>query len=229
MINNEEWYVLTAQRLHSLREEKGLTYDKLSTEIHKTCNVSISADSLSNYEVTATDNHAKSKKVLGMKIEFLHALAQYYNVSADFLLGLTENKTTDKDLDAVCQYTGLSESAISQFSILQQLWEEAGGLDLLNKSIEDVSWLGLMIRLKHFCDAKKAYLSAKKQRDEDLALLQATTGGDIAKEIQIRESGEVSISYSPLNMDELRDYMELKEYQLNKFFTVYVTKLSDSE
>lgn len=229
MYNNEEWYVTTARQLRSLREAKELSYDKLSTEIQQTCGVSISADSLSNYEVTATDNHAKAKKVLGMKIEFLHALAQYYNVSTDYLLGFTNNKTTDKNLDAVCQYTGLSEAAISQFSTLQQLWQEVGGLELLNRSIEDVFWLGLMIRLKHYCDAKKEFLSAKKQRDEDLSRLQAATGGDICKEIQVRESGEISISYSQLDMDELRDYMELKEYQLSKFFTEYVEKLSDSE
>lgn len=39
-------------------------------------------------------------------------IARYYNVSTDYLLGLTQAKTTDSDLKSVCDYTGLSEEAI---------------------------------------------------------------------------------------------------------------------
>ncbi len=41
----------------------------------------------------------------------LEKLAKYFNVSTDYMLGLTDNKTTDTDLRAVCEYTGLSEKA----------------------------------------------------------------------------------------------------------------------
>lgn len=39
-------------------------------------------------------------------------LANYFGVSADYLLGLTDAQTTDTDLRAVADYTGLSENAI---------------------------------------------------------------------------------------------------------------------
>ena len=39
-------------------------------------------------------------------------LSKHYGVSSDYLLGLTPNPTTNKDLDAVCKYTGLSAGAI---------------------------------------------------------------------------------------------------------------------
>lgn len=42
----------------------------------------------------------------------LKKLAKYFNVSADYLLGLTNNKTTDTDLQAGCKYTELSEQAV---------------------------------------------------------------------------------------------------------------------
>lgn len=42
----------------------------------------------------------------------LKNIAKKCNVSADWLLGLTDVKTTDADLKAVCEYTGLSEMAI---------------------------------------------------------------------------------------------------------------------
>ncbi len=45
-------------------------------------------------------------------IETLCKIADAYNVSTDYLLGRTPNKTTDTQLQGVCEYTGLSETAI---------------------------------------------------------------------------------------------------------------------
>lgn len=39
-------------------------------------------------------------------------IANYFNVSTDYLFGLTDNATTDKDLRFVCDYTGLNEEAV---------------------------------------------------------------------------------------------------------------------
>ena len=44
--------------------------------------------------------------------EQLAKIADFFNVSADYLLGRTETKTTDIDAQFVCQYTGLSEEVI---------------------------------------------------------------------------------------------------------------------
>ena len=40
-------------------------------------------------------------------------IANYLNVSTDYLLGVTDVATTDKDLKFVCDYTGLKEEAIN--------------------------------------------------------------------------------------------------------------------
>lgn len=39
-------------------------------------------------------------------------LAKYFNVTTDYLLGLTDARTIDTDLRAAADYTGLSEQAI---------------------------------------------------------------------------------------------------------------------
>lgn len=41
--------------------------------------------------------------------EKIAALAKHYGVSSDYLLGLSPNPTTNKNIDAVCKFTGLSE------------------------------------------------------------------------------------------------------------------------
>lgn len=47
-----------------------------------------------------------------IKAEAIRKLAQHFNTSADFLLGLTKANTGDKNLQFVCDYTGLSENSI---------------------------------------------------------------------------------------------------------------------
>lgn len=44
--------------------------------------------------------------------DIVYTLADYFGVSSDYLLGLSDAPTTDADLKAVCDYTGLSVAAI---------------------------------------------------------------------------------------------------------------------
>lgn len=46
----------------------------------------------------------------------LGKIADYFNVSADYLLGRTEVATSDMDLQAICDYTNLSEKAIENIT-----------------------------------------------------------------------------------------------------------------
>ena len=39
-------------------------------------------------------------------------IAKYFNVSTDYLLGLTDKRTPNTELRAMCEYTGLTETAI---------------------------------------------------------------------------------------------------------------------
>lgn len=45
--------------------------------------------------------------------EYIIKYSKYFNVSADYLLGLSDVATMDKDIKFVCDYTGLSEEAIN--------------------------------------------------------------------------------------------------------------------
>lgn len=45
--------------------------------------------------------------------EIIYKICELYNISADYLLGFTDNKTTDENLQAVCDYVGLSENAVA--------------------------------------------------------------------------------------------------------------------
>lgn len=46
-------------------------------------------------------------------IDDLITLKKHFNISTDYLLGLTDIMTSDIDIKTMCEYTGLSESAIA--------------------------------------------------------------------------------------------------------------------
>lgn len=59
-------------------------------------------------------------------------IAKFFNVSSDYLLGLSETRTTDIERKAICEYTGLSENAITSLNFIKQ---ELGGPKLFRRSV----------------------------------------------------------------------------------------------
>ena len=47
------------------------------------------------------------------KLENLVKIAEYYGVSIDYLLGISNVRSPKADIKATCQYTGLSENAVN--------------------------------------------------------------------------------------------------------------------
>lgn len=60
--------------------------------------------------LSALINYQTGKRI--PDIAFLHKLAQHFGVSADYLLGLSDVRSTEQDIQAACEVTGLSEKAI---------------------------------------------------------------------------------------------------------------------
>lgn len=54
-------------------------------------------------------------------IEKLIEIAKYLNVTTDYLLGVSDVKSIDTELKAVCEYTGLSEEAVRMLSYSHNL------------------------------------------------------------------------------------------------------------
>lgn len=86
------------ERLLKIREESGETQDQLAEAI------GITRQSLSRYEVSdRTPN-----------IEIVYNIATHYKVSVDYLLGLSDIRSTNKNIETVCEITGLSEESINR-------------------------------------------------------------------------------------------------------------------
>ena len=89
-----------SERIVELREERGETQQELADAI------GITRQSLSRYEIAART----------INVDVLGELANHFGVSADYLLGLSDVKSTEQDMKIACEVTGLSEKAIENLS-----------------------------------------------------------------------------------------------------------------
>lgn len=115
-----------ADRLTKLRENTGKKRQEVADELE------ISRASLEYYE--------KGKRK--PDIEVLAKIAEYYKVSTDYLLGLSIASTTDKDVQFICDYTGLSEKSVD---VLHKIALQANGNLISDKRKEKADKLKLYI------------------------------------------------------------------------------------
>lgn len=99
-----------AIRLRFLIEKSGITQNQLAQKLGKT------RQAINSYTlgITVPDSDTIVK------------LSQFFDVSSDYLLGLSEAKTSDKDLQYVCNFTGLSEESVLKFNFHKELIRKSG-------------------------------------------------------------------------------------------------------
>lgn len=66
--------------------------------------------------------------------EIIYKICDHCKVSSDYLLGFTDNATTDTDLQAICNYTGLSVEAVKGLNNTFKVFNQS-------ELIETLSWL----------------------------------------------------------------------------------------
>lgn len=153
-----EQFVLMAKRLRELREGNGLSHARLSAAIKEKCGVSISRDSLMNYESTEHDKRAQ--KSTTMSAERLTALATFYGVSTDWLLGLSK--------DPHRQPSAVEDLGLSPLAVDQLLQIQKGDLTkYLNYWIEHGSFARLVSGLRKYMNAVAAAETYHWYKDKD--------------------------------------------------------------
>lgn len=133
------------ERLRECRKKKGVKQSEVADRL------SVQRQIISYYE-------SGTRKP---NLEDLIMLADFYNVSLDYLVGRTDTPTTDRDLRAVCDYTGLSEKAIQ--------WLHTCSLDDMDFHKNELNFVSLFITkystrlsdyaLKYICNLQKSVVN----------------------------------------------------------------------
>lgn len=135
-----------AQRLVYLREQKGISQQELAD------NLNITRQSLSLYE--------KAERTIN--IELLAKIADFFNVSTDYLMGRTDIPSMNEDIQTACKVTGLSDEAIKNLK-----WIESNDkCNMMNMIISSQFFLDFVDFITiYFNDLINKYL--KKMQIED--------------------------------------------------------------
>ena len=154
-------------RLNQLLEESGLSQDKFA----KKCTLSLAA--LKNY-ITSEDPRIPNT-------ESLLKICNACNVSADWLLGLSDVRTVSADMRSICEFSGLTEEAIKKIRCPELNHPYA---KTLSHMIESDNFVNLITTYKMFLETlnqlevgleagKYSELSNTEIRDDGSVLLSA--------------------------------------------------------
>ncbi len=106
-----------------------------------------------------------------LSVSAIRKFANYFNVSGDYLLGLSETKTNDKNLQDVCRYIGLKEETVLQ---LIQLYSKTVPVsnensiywvkisDLLDDLIQNVSLVVAFDNILNLCSSIQPLVNQMK-------------------------------------------------------------------
>lgn len=139
------------ERLIELRRERGLTQAQVADAMH------MKQNQLSRLE----------KGERSLTIQTLQEFAEYYKVTTDYLLGLTNNSSINADVQAVCACTGLSQKAAEALCVqpdFRKIAEESS--DEINCTEEKIASY-LKYRYDQQKRSKSIVLSALLEYDMD--------------------------------------------------------------
>ncbi|WP_303820126.1 helix-turn-helix domain-containing protein [Ruminococcus flavefaciens] len=194
---NDDTSTVISQRIKEERKKRGLSQEKLHEQL-QALGIKISLPALKSYE-TVEKHHSKFNSVDGMNIKFLYNLAEFFGVSTDYLLGLTETRTPDVDVQKACITTGLSEKAVLS-------------LQSMSKTLDKE--LDFIVESPQFKEMARILYKAKMNQDILEPTLEDTTNKIIL--------GLKNIEGKQLTRTE-RIGMALSDMALSPFFTQLLT------
>lgn len=148
-----------AERLKDLRKSRKLSHAGLSEALRNEYDIKISKDVLIAYE--APQHHVREGANNGMSARYLRCLADFYGVSADYLLGLSNFETRDIELAKFQERFGLNDHACEALENFADLASEYDGdifkqTDFVNELILSCYYPAVL-----FCDAIDSYWGCK--------------------------------------------------------------------
>lgn len=103
----------TSKRFIEIRTQNGMTQEELSKSLE------VALQTIKNYEKAGSQNVRdpingdRINAIAGMKIETLFKMAKKFNVSADYLLGLSDIATPNLNVQEMHKMTGLTEENVT--------------------------------------------------------------------------------------------------------------------
>lgn len=94
-------------------------------------------------------------------IDKVVSLADFFGVSSDYLLGLSDIRTNDKDLTGVCEYTGLTTDAVWNLRVLSDKYPQT--LSEYLSDIEFILYIAHLGRIREMANEINSFLEENRE------------------------------------------------------------------
>lgn len=112
MNENEQLVNLFTKRMKQLRLEKGAKENRELTQVAVSKDLGIHVNTVRSYESNSLNQIPKLEQLMKIK--------NYYNVSYEYLLGETDIKSSNSNMQFICNETNLSEENIKYLKTLNK-------------------------------------------------------------------------------------------------------------
>lgn len=102
---------------------------------------------------------------LSFRTEFIFAFAKALNVSADYLLGLSDTMSTDINIREFCSKSYISEKSISSFNNYLSMVLKFKSYN--NSDFDEIDILNIMLQDKNFYEYLSSYIDFAKLKKND--------------------------------------------------------------
>lgn len=150
------------------------------------------------------------------KTDVIIKLAKLFNVSTDYLLGVTDVATTDKDLKFVCDYTGLDEKIINFF---------ANNKELNNNNFKVVEFIKFIISKIILNDDYIFSLNLEDIRDKTSWLF-SIYGKDYTLLECNADDFNLNYDYYRETAEDLKLFINGSKYKLNNYLTKWIDEFA---
>lgn len=154
-------------------------------------------------------------------IEILHRIATYYQVSCDYLLGLSDVKTPDISIKEICQKTGLSEHAIQKLYFYNSSPHFHRCINTLNLMFNSQNFENALYHIPDYTEKVKIdEILRRKRRERQLEVATLYADQDPHKAYNWPFADDLE-----KNFKENEDSMYLQEYIVDKNFRYVIQEL----
>ncbi len=196
------------KRIVDLREKFGKSQEEICSEL------GVTQQTLSRYE----------KGQRQASLDFVVKAAQYFNVSADYLLGLSETPSTDENVQMICKSTGLCKTAIENLKFIKENLLNISSLFISNKAFVVISK-----RLYDYIDqcAKIRYYESVQKKIDEYFKMENIQHKDLEKKSDYIEALGIALrcvgcgtakKYKEENENNKRDLVEYRFF--NEIFRI---------
>ena len=192
------------ERLRNLVDEGcSSTEEKAKRKNELAENIGVSKAALSNYLVG--NNFPSTERLL--------KIADFFNCSLDYLIGLSDTRSPNAEIQSICEYTGLSEEAIEVLHLITLQVETAKHSETTITSERTLRFLNRAL--------KRSHVSVDKANEGiDIPVLTVFT------DLEEYVSANAVITFSTGGVDEAYDakelYLEAKTHQLRKWLEFFM-------